>query len=285
MNNQYTIIPSRLQFKSAPIVDQVISIDLNQTQEELIQFVRNTSISLPQLYEDERQACFTFRPTFKVQYVYDNTLTGTTEYKSFKDNLFYVDAVNSVGSGIWKGFPQYYEFDFYREQVNDRHFAFSPQSAYTYNWTYYLTYPAENDGSIPMSVNYQNQTINWSAQEGIPFIISNSFQGSQALLKFSGPKANHPESKGDDALQKDGLKITIANVPPGAKFKMLVIELVVIVVPVFSAYLEHDNRREFAAIEIAITNSKVPAQTLSYSYDVCHLRSQDQKRIRFFPSI
>jgi hypothetical protein len=40
---------------------------------------------------------------------------------------------------------------------------------------------------------------------------------------------------------------------------MLVIELVVIVVPVFSAYLEHDNRREFAAIEIAITNSKVPA--------------------------
>jgi hypothetical protein len=35
-----------------------------------------------------------------------------------------------------------------------------------------------------MSVNYQNQTINWSAQEGIPFIISNSFQGGSTILSF-----------------------------------------------------------------------------------------------------
>ena len=94
MNNQYTITPSKLQFKSAPIVDQVISIDLNQTQEELIQFVRNTSLNLAQLYNDERQVSFTFRPTFKVQYVYDNTLTGTTNYSPFRNNLFYVDPVN-----------------------------------------------------------------------------------------------------------------------------------------------------------------------------------------------
>ena len=184
MNNQYTITPSRLQFKSAPIVDQVISIDLNQTQEELIQFVRNTSLNLAQLYNDERQVSFTFRPTFKVQYVYDNTLTGTTNYSPFRNNLFYVDPVNSVGSGVWKGFPQYYEFDFYREQTNDRHFPYSPESAYTYNWTYYLTYPAENNGNSSMSVNYQNQTINWVAQDGIPFILNNSFEGGATILSF-----------------------------------------------------------------------------------------------------
>jgi hypothetical protein len=184
MNNQYTIVPSRLQFKSAPLVDQVISIDLSQTQEELIQFVRNTNISLPQLYDDERQASVRFRPTFKLQYIYDNTLTGTTDYSPFKNNLFYVDPVNSVGSGIWKGFPQYYEFDFYREQTNDRHFPYSPVSAYTYNWTYYLTYAAENDGTVPMSVTYSSQTINWTAQDGIPFILTSSNQGGASILSF-----------------------------------------------------------------------------------------------------
>jgi hypothetical protein len=184
MNNQYTIIPSNLKFKSAPIVDQVITIDLNQTQEELTQFVRNTSISLPQLYNDERQASVTFRPTFKVQYVYDNTLIGTTDYKPFRDNLFYVDSINSVGSGVWRGYPQYYEFDFFREKIDDKHFAYSPQSAYTYNWTYYLTYPAANDGNVPMSVNYQNQTINWVAQDGIPFIINQSYEGGATIVSF-----------------------------------------------------------------------------------------------------
>jgi hypothetical protein len=184
MNNQYTIIPSSLQYKSAPLIDQVISIDLNQTQEELIQFVRNTSISLPQLYDDERQASVIFRPTFKLQYIYDNTLTGTTDYSPFKNNLYYVDPVNSVGSGIWRGFPQYYEFDFYREQTDDRHFPYSPESAYTYNWTYYLTYAAQNDGDVPMSVTYSSQTINWIAEEGIPFILTNSNQGGATILSF-----------------------------------------------------------------------------------------------------
>ena len=76
--SDFTIIPSRLQFKSAPSIDQQVNLELSQTQEELTQFVRNTSLNLSQLYDDERQTCEVFRPTFKLQYLYDNTLTGTT---------------------------------------------------------------------------------------------------------------------------------------------------------------------------------------------------------------
>jgi hypothetical protein len=41
---------------------------------------------------------------------------------------------------IWKGFPQYYEFDFYRPNITDQHITYEAKSAYTYNWTYYVSY-------------------------------------------------------------------------------------------------------------------------------------------------
>jgi hypothetical protein len=184
MNNRFEIIPSSLSFKSAPIVDQQVTIDLNQTQKELTQYVRNNSLSLAQLYQDERQASSRFRPTFKIQYLYDNTLTGTTGYNPFKNNLYYVDPIQSKLSGIWKGFPQYYEFDFFRPRINDEHFDYQPSSAYTYNWTYYLTYPAENDYTVPMEATYQNTTVNWTSGDGIPFIMFKSIQGGANIISF-----------------------------------------------------------------------------------------------------
>jgi hypothetical protein len=182
--NNFTIVPSRLNFKSAPILDSQVTIDLNQTQKELIQFVRNTSISLAQLYEDEREISETYRPTFKVDYIYDNTYTGTTDYLPFQYNLFYVDAVQSKLSGIWKGFPQYYEFDFFRPYVNDNHFVYVAQSAYTYNWTYYITHASENDYTKNMEVTYSGNTINFQAQDGIPFVVFNSKQGGANIISF-----------------------------------------------------------------------------------------------------
>jgi hypothetical protein len=184
MNNRFEIIPSSLAFKSAPIVDQQISIDLNQTQKELTQYVRNNSLSLAQLYQDERQESSRFRPTFKVQYLYDNTLTGTTGYNPFKNNLYYVDPVQSKLSGVWKGFPQNYEFDFFRTRIDDGHFDYQASSAYTYNWTYYLTYAAENDYSKPMEATYEGTTINWISGDGIPFIIFRQTQGGANVISF-----------------------------------------------------------------------------------------------------
>jgi len=182
--SDYTIIPSRLQYKSAPNLDQQITLGLEQTQEELTQFVRNTSVNLAQLYDDERQFCEVFRPTFKLQYLYDNTLTGTTEYIPFRNNLYYVNPAQSFSSGIWRGYPQYYEFDFFRPDTNDFHLDYSSESAYTYNWTYYLTHAARNDGSVLMQATYSGQTIQWSAEDGIPFIISNSTQGGFSVITF-----------------------------------------------------------------------------------------------------
>ena len=182
--NNFELIPSRLQYKSAPTVDQQINIDLNQSQKELTQYVRNNALSLQQLYQDERQFSETFRPAFKIQYLYDNTYTGTTDYNPFKNNLFYVEPAQSKLSGVWKGFPQFYEFDFFRPDIGDGHFDYQSKSAYTYNWTYYMTFAAENDFTKPMEATFNNTTINWLSGDGIPFIISNSTQGGANIVSF-----------------------------------------------------------------------------------------------------
>jgi hypothetical protein len=67
--NKYTIIPSSLQYKSAPFVDQEISLSLEEQSQLITEYDRSQSISLAQIYNDERQSCTIFRPTFKLNYL------------------------------------------------------------------------------------------------------------------------------------------------------------------------------------------------------------------------
>ena len=161
--NKYTIIPSSQEYKAAPSVDQDISITLEQQSQQMVEYDRSQSISLAQVFDDERQRSEIFRPTFKVNYLYGNTYTGTTEYVTFKNTLYYVDAEQSYVSGIWKGFPQYYEFDFYRPNISDQHITYKAKSAYTYNWTYYISYAQNNDYLQQMSYSLNNSSYDWIA--------------------------------------------------------------------------------------------------------------------------
>lgn len=183
--NNFTIIPSELKYKGSPSVDEKVTISLNQTSQQITEYDKNTTVSLAQVYDDERQSCTVFRPTFKVNYIYDNTYVGTTTYLPFQYNLYYVDAINSAVNGVWRGYPQYYEFDFFRPDVQDQHFTYKSKSAYTYNWMYYLTYPFENDYKKKLS--YYSDTsddIDWEAQEGIPFVIENIEINGNGLISF-----------------------------------------------------------------------------------------------------
>ena len=182
--NKYTIIPSGQEYKSAPFVDQDISITLEQQAQQIIEYDRSQSINLAQIYDDERQSCSIFRPTFKVTYVYANTYTGTTQYYPFRNNLYYIDQLQSTVSGIWKGFPQYYEFDFYRPNITDQHIDYKSKSAYTYNWTYYVSYAYSNDYTKALSYTLNNSSFNWIVSDGIPFSILNNVQNGANVISF-----------------------------------------------------------------------------------------------------
>jgi len=183
--NKYTIIPSGLRYKGAPSIDEELSITLQEQSQELTEYDRTSTLNLAQIYDDERQTSTIFRPTFKVTYLYDNTYTGTTTYLPFQYNLYYTDPTSSKQSGIWRGFPQYYEFDFYRPNVGDNHFQYKAKSAYTYNWMYYLTYPYENDSNRQLTYySTTNNDVNWIASSGIPFSIRNTTQNGNGLVSF-----------------------------------------------------------------------------------------------------
>jgi hypothetical protein len=186
--NKYTIIPSSLQYKSAPFVDQEISLTLEEQSQQITEYDRSQSISLAQLYNDERQSCTIFRPTFKLNYIYANSYTGSTEYPPFNDTLYYVESEKSLYSRKWFGYPQYYEFDFYRPDVSDQHIIYQAKSAYTYNWTYYLSYPHKNiyDKTLYYEVPNGTATISgqWLSGEGIPFIMRLTNQNGNSLISF-----------------------------------------------------------------------------------------------------
>ena len=182
--NKYTIIPSSLEYKSAPFVDQEISLSLEQQSQEITEYDRSQSISLAQIYDNERQACTTFRPTFKVNYLYDNTYVGTTKYLPFMNRLYYVEPEQSTVNNIWKGYPQYYEFDFYRPDVTDQHIRYQAKSAYTYNWTYYISYAYQNNYNKKLSYELNGTSLNWLSSEGIPFYINNAVQNGNNVIAF-----------------------------------------------------------------------------------------------------
>jgi hypothetical protein len=182
--NKYTIIPSSLEYKSAPFVDQEISLSLEQQSQQITEYDRSQSISLAQIYEDERQSCTIFRPTFKVNYLYGNTYTGTTNYLPFQYKLYYVNPEQSTVNNVWRGFPQYYEFDFYRPDISDQHIRYYAKSAYTYNWTYYISYAHQNNYDKKLYYNLNGTSLNWVASEGIPFSINNAVQNGSNVISF-----------------------------------------------------------------------------------------------------
>ena len=183
--NKYTIIPSNLLFKSAPFVDEKISISLDQTSQQITEYDRSVTLSLAQVYDEERQITQVYRPTFKVTYLYANTYTGTTNYLPFQYNLFYVDPIDSMTTTIWKGFPQYYEFDIFRPPVDEQHINYKAKSAYTYNWNFYLTYAYKNN--YEKKLTYYSETgnnINWVAKDGIPFTITNATNNGSGVIRL-----------------------------------------------------------------------------------------------------
>ena len=182
--SDYRIIPSKLKYKSAPSVDQKLVVPLDNESKNLNEFDRIRTVNLAQVYDDERQSSELFRPTFEITYIYNNEYIGITNYVPFRNNLVYYNPELSILNNVWSGTPQFYEFDFFRPDVNDGHFNYEPISAYTYNWLYYVTYPFENDYNKVLFYQLNNTTSQWIAKDGIPFIIDNISINGDNLISF-----------------------------------------------------------------------------------------------------
>jgi hypothetical protein len=199
------IVKGELRFKSASDVDSTIDVNLNQLLKEQTVFDRNVLIDLAILFDKERQASTIIRPSFKITFITENAYTGTTNYTQFKNNLFYVNNefyVNqpNPSSSPWGGFPQYNEFDLIRTDYDvigyteppNQHITFSKKSAFTYNWNFFISYAHKNlpnrileytDNQYPLLTS----PFQWTAKDGIPFVITNIVNVGENLISFRCP--------------------------------------------------------------------------------------------------
>ena len=156
------------------------------------------------MYDRERQQSTNFRPTCKFSVLFKNAYTGYSNYERFEKVLSYVNENAAAelncptdSNVSWTGFPQYNEFDFIRTDYNfsgytqppNEHIQFVNKSASTYNWNYFLSYPFENDytKSLQAIDSITNQTLQWVASDGIPFVLYSSTIGGLGLISFRCP--------------------------------------------------------------------------------------------------
>jgi hypothetical protein len=209
------IILSTQRFKGAPRTDQSLNIPFAQSNKELVEFDRSVDLNLATVFDEERQISTIFRPVTKFTLLFENALSGSTNYVPFRDNLYYTNALNNATSYyyqgntpssqppttdqsiLWDGLPQYPEFDFIRTDYDvlgytfgsGRHIDFFKVSASTYNWSHYLSYAYSNDYNKQLYTIEPNTQLSWSwvASDGIPFYIKVGSDLSLREIQFKCP--------------------------------------------------------------------------------------------------
>jgi len=182
--NKFNIVPSVYKNKVGDETNSQLAINLDNTQKELIQFDRDITVDLKELYNKEKKQSYSIRPTFKVSYVYDNFYSGTTDSK-YKSQLIYNINNKSTAStsNVDKGFLPAYEFDFFRPNAPNS-FGYESINAFKYNWEYYITYPFSGDSKQNLNINIDNKSYDWIAEEGIPFLTDVITEGGFNLTRI-----------------------------------------------------------------------------------------------------
>jgi len=191
--NNIRIVPSEDRYKGAPTEDITLSIGLNGDRRTMVDGDRTVILNLAERFDQERQQSSTFRITGKITNIFNNVISGSTNYTPFKNDLYYLDPVTSVQTGVWRGYPQFDEFNFFRTSAVEGHVPFVSKSAFTYNWTAYLSYASSNVTGQTMS--YYNEefsaTTLFQAGDGVPFVIRNTrYNGKQLITFYCGTKHN-----------------------------------------------------------------------------------------------
>jgi hypothetical protein len=200
VDNSTNIVLGSLRYKTSPNVPMYVNVPMEQTQKELVEFDRSVDLDLQQVFIDEREQSNIFRPVTKFTFIFKNQYDGKTSYPPFRDNLYYSDAINNAILSSsnplipWQGYPQYFEFDFIRNDNNNvgytqppnNHLTFVNKSASTYNWTHYISYVYDNVSNRQMVATDQETLTTWSwvASDGLPFIIKTGSDNGLRSISF-----------------------------------------------------------------------------------------------------
>lgn len=188
-DNTIRIVRGENRFAGSSNTDMQINVDLNGTRKDIIETERNKILNLEEQFDTERQTSTKFRIAGKITNIFNNTISGQTNYDPFKNSLFYINALSSVSDNSpWKGYPQFDEFTFYRTRGIDGHIPFISKSATTYNWGVHVSYPYRNktDQYLRHKVIFPSGTSvnNFVVTDGVPYYIKKRVLNGKNLITF-----------------------------------------------------------------------------------------------------
>ncbi len=197
-DNKISIVLPTERFQGAPELDSYVDISLQSKQKEIIEYDRNYNLFLNDVFDKERQESTNFNLSSKLSVIFQNTYTGKTNYTQFRNNLYYVNenyyqqlSFQPNYDGYWGGYPEFKEFDLTRNDYNvsgyttfgTPHLLFPQNKADTLNWSFYISYPYQNNYTKILS-NYNSDYTNWVVGDGIPFKTYYSQINGENLITF-----------------------------------------------------------------------------------------------------
>jgi hypothetical protein len=192
--NEIIYIPGSKRFKGNSDKELFIQVPFKSTQQNYTQGDRTVLLNLAQRFDEERQQSNIFRIAGKITNIINNSVSGKTTYNPFKNDLYYLNPEKTINDAkgipedeVWRGYPQYKEFTFVREQGISGHTTFIPKSSSTYNWNIYISYPFSSDTKQKISYTSSRFGTTVGAKEvseGIPFIIQNTFFNGKPMITF-----------------------------------------------------------------------------------------------------
>ena len=182
-----------------------LQVPLKGDRRTMVDGDRSLVVNQEEQFNIERQSSNKIRVAGKLVNLFNNIVSGSTQYTPYKYNLYYTNSVaNAISNATnpnspWEGYPQFYEFTFLREVGIDGHLTFVPKSSTTYNWMTYLSYPYSSDTTQLMSYTnekFNTTNANFTVSDGIPFVIdTGKFNGKNLIYFYCG--TNHNLSAGE----------------------------------------------------------------------------------------
>ena len=199
MNNKkddiIRIVRGKDRYAGAPSTNLSLKVGIDQQNLNYIDGDRNIIVNLDERFDIERELSRKYRIVGKISNIFNNTLSGSTFYSPFKDDLYYTDPVESNQTGVWKGYPQYKEFAFLRTEGIPNHVTFNNKDLSYYNWSVYVSYASSNYDNQNMSFRYKDENIyytnNFIISDGIPYYIKKlKINGKNLILFYCAFKHN-----------------------------------------------------------------------------------------------
>ncbi|NDB80473.1 hypothetical protein EB155_11480, partial [archaeon] len=189
------IVRGKDRYAGAPSTNLSLKVGLDEQDINYIDGERNVIVNVDERFDIERELSRKYRIVGKISNIFNNTLSGSTFYSPFKDDLYYTDPVESNQTGVWKGYPQYKEFAFLRTEGIPNHVTFNNKDLSYYNWSVYVSHASSNYDNQNMSFRYKDENIyytnNFIISDGIPYYIKKlKINGKNLILFYCAFKHN-----------------------------------------------------------------------------------------------